>query len=1156
MDKQGNNGKYEHFVHLHVHTEYSLLDGAGKIKDLVNKAKELGMPAIAITDHGSMYGVIDFYKECKQQGIKPIIGCEVYITLGSRFVKDGRKDDNNYHLVLLAKDNEGYKNLMKLVSKGYTEGFYYKPRVDLELLKEYSQGLIALSGCLGGVIPQFLLQNNYQDAKEHGQKLIDIFGKENVYLEIQDHGMIEQKEVNSKLIKLGKDLNLPLVVTNDIHYTSREDSSPHDVLLCIQTAKSIDDADRLKFPNDEFYLKSREELEHSFIHLKDALDNTVEISERCNVEFDFNTTHLPEYPVPEGETLDSYLEKLCTLGIKEKYRTITTQIEERLQMELNVIKNMGYSGYFLIVWDFIRFAKEKGILVGPGRGSAAGSIVAYSLGITNIDPLKYDLLFERFLNPERVSMPDIDIDFCYERREEVINYVVEKYGEDRVAQIITFGTMAARAVIRDVGRAMGIPYTDVDKIAKLIPMELNMTIEKALKVEHTLRSLYEEDSTIKKLIDVSLSLEGMPRHSSTHAAGVVISKEPLTEYVPLQTVENGVVTQFPMGTLEELGLLKMDFLGLRTLTIINNAVNIIKNTRGIAIDIDNIPYDDDNAFKLLSEGRTLGVFQLESSGMRNVLRELKPSKFEEIIAVVALYRPGPMEQIPTFIKSKHKQIPISYPHKKVESVLEETYGIMVYQEQIMRVASDLAGFSLGEADILRRAIGKKKADVLAKQRQLFIEGCKKNGLEEEKSIHVYDLIVKFADYGFNKSHAAAYAVLAYQTAYLKANYPTEFLAAMLTGVMGSSDKVALYIDDCKSLGIQVLPPDVNESLKNFTVVEKDKIRFGLLAVKNVGANIIDEIIKERMENGPFKSIDDFVSRAYNLNRRVLESLIKAGACDSLAPHRAQLLSCVDLILNYCEGIRREKESGQISLFDIFSEPDEHKLVLPNFPEFSTKEKLALEKETLGLYISGHPLNDYLHIYEKGVINTLELKEAPDNQRVKIAGTVTSLKKIFTKSGKPMAFVELEDMYGSVEVVIFTDQFQQHLAKLSSDEPIVVLGRVSLKEEEDPKVVCQEIYCINEEFQGYKPSPRNYESPVAKEQEGKYNTKKLFIKTHMNEELIMKLNRIIEVAPGNNAVFYYLEDKDKVIKAHGKVNITDTLIQCLGELVGKESVKIK
>lgn len=1144
------------FVHLHVHTEYSLLDGAGKIKDIVAKAKELGMPALAITDHGSMYGVIDFYKECKKQGIKPIIGCEVYLTLGSRFSKDGRKDDNNYHLVLLAKDNGGYKNLMKLVSKGYTEGFYYKPRVDLELLREHSSGLIALTGCLGGVIPQYLLQNNYLEAKEHGLKLIEIFGKENVYLEIQDHGMLEQKEINQKLIKLGRDLNLPLAVTNDIHYTSREDSSPHDVLLCIQTAKNIDDTDRMRFPNDEFYLKSREELEHSFMHVKEALDNTVKIAERCNIDFDFNTTHLPQYPVPEGENLDSYLEKLCKLGIKEKYTSINSEIEGRLQMELDVIKNMGYSGYFLIVWDFIRFAKENGILVGPGRGSAAGSIVAYSLGITNIDPLKYDLLFERFLNPERVSMPDIDIDFCYERREEVINYVVDKYGEDKVAQIITFGTMAARAVVRDVGRAMGIPYSDVDKIAKLIPMELNMTIEKALKIESTLRSLYQEDSTIKKMIDVSLSLEGMPRHSSTHAAGVVISKEPLTEYVPLQTVENGVVTQFPMGTLEEIGLLKMDFLGLRTLTIINNAVNIIKNTRGIEMDIDKIPYDDEKTFKLLSEGKTLGVFQLESSGMRNVLKELKPSKFEEIIAVVALYRPGPMEQIPTFIKSKHKQIPISYPHEKVKGILEETYGIMVYQEQIMRVASELAGFSLSESDILRRAIGKKKADVLAKQRQLFIDGCRKNGLEVEKAAHVYDLIVKFADYGFNKSHAAAYAVLAYQTAYLKANFPTEFLASMLTGVMASSDKVALYIDDCKSLGIQVLPPDVNESLKNFTVVDKDKIRFGLLAVKNVGANIIDDIIKERLENGPFKSIDDFVSRAYNLNRRVLESLIKAGACDSLVPHRAQLLSCVDLILNYCEGVRRDKESGQMSLFDIFSEPEQHSLVLPDIPQFTTKEKLALEKETLGLYISGHPLNDYLHIYEKGVVNTLDLKELEDNKKVKVAGTVANVKKIFTKSGKPMAFIELEDMYGVVEVVIFTDQFQRHLTKLSSDEPIVVLGRISLKEEEEPKIVCQEIYAINEDFQGDKLPPRRYETSIVKEQESKYDNTKLFIKINMDDELIRRLNRIIEVAPGSKEVFYYLEDKGKVLKAHGKVEISDTLIGYIGEIVGKENVKVK
>ena len=1148
----------ENFVHLHVHTEYSLLDGAAKIKDVVAKAKELGQPAIAITDHGTMYGVINFYKECIKQGIKPIIGCEVYVAAGSRFAKDGRKDDNSYHLVLLAKDNSGYKNLMKLVSLGFTEGFYYKPRIDMELLEKYNEGLICLSACLGGEIPQYIMQNRYEEAMECTQKLVNIFGKENFYLELQDHGIMEQKQVNPKLMELANKFDLKMVVTNDVHYTSREDSASHDVLLCIQTAKCIDDTDRMKFPNDEFYLKSRQELEQGFIHLQKALDNTVEIAEKCNVDFDFDTTHLPPYPVPDGETLDSYLLKLCEQGIRSHYSEITQEVQQRLELELNVIKKMGYSGYFLIVWDFIKFAKENDILVGPGRGSAAGSIVAYSLGITNIDPLKYDLLFERFLNPERVSMPDIDIDFCYERREEVISYVVEKYGEDKVAQIITFGTMAARAAVRDVGRALGIPYSDVDKIAKLIPTELNMTIDKALKIEPTLKRLYEEDETIKKLLDVSLSLEGMPRHSSTHAAGVVISKEPLTEYVPLQSVENGVVTQFPMGTLEDLGLLKMDFLGLRTLTIINNAVKIIEGVHGKKINIDKIPYDDEKTFELLTEGKTLGVFQLESSGMRNVLKELKPSKFEEIIAVVALYRPGPMEQIPTFIKSKHKQIPITYPHEKVKSVLEETYGIMVYQEQIMRVASDLAGFSLGQSDILRRAIGKKKSDVLAQQRKIFVSGCLNNGLDEKLAIHVYDLIVKFADYGFNKSHAAAYAVLAYQTAYLKANYPTEFLAAMLTGVMGTADKVALYIDDCRNLSKEVLPPDINESLKNFTVVDGDKIRFGLLAVKNVGNNIIDDIINERQENGQFKSMDDFVSRVYNLNRRVIESLVKAGAFDTINPNRAQLLNCTDMIINYAEGIRKEKESGQMSMFDIFSETEEQKLVLPELPEFSSKEQLALEKEALGLYISGHPLNDYLDIYTKGVSNTLELKELPDNRRVKIAGTVSTCKKIFTKAGKPMAFIELEDMYGVVEVVVFTDQFEKHLPKLLGEEPIVVQGRVSIKEEEDPKIVCQEIYEITDNFgRGvYHNKEESNGNIVVRELGATIDSpKKLFLKLAYNEELMAKINRMIEVAKGDSEAFFFLAESGKVIKIHGKVEITDSLLQCLGELVGKENVKV-
>ncbi|WP_350342743.1 DNA polymerase III subunit alpha [Proteinivorax tanatarense] len=1142
------------FVHLHVHTEYSLLDGAAKIKDVVTRAKELNMPAMAITDHGVMYGIIDFYKECKKQGVKPIIGCEVYTSPQGREYKKGKPSESTHHLVLLAKNQIGYKNLMNLVTIGFTEGFYYKPRIDMELLQKYSKGLVCLTGCLAGELPQMILQKRWDEVDELCEKYIQIFGKEDLYLELQDHSLLEQREVNSYLIELSQKFDLKLVATNDIHYIDRNDHYPHDVLLCIQTANKIDEQDRMSFPNNEFYLKSREEMEEKFRHIPEALDNTVEIAEKCNLEFDFDSMHMPNYPIPPGKTTHQHLTDLCQQGLKKRYgNNITVEAQQRLKYELDVINSMGYSGYFLITWDFINYAKENSILVGPGRGSAAGSLVAYSLGITNIDPLRYDLLFERFLNPERVTMPDIDIDFCYERREEVIDYVVEKYGEERVAQIITFGTMAARAAVRDVGRALGMPYGVVDKIAKLIPFELNMTIEKALKIETKLAELYKQDEEIKQLIDISKSLEGMPRHSSTHAAGVVISKEPLTEYVPLQTSDHGVVTQFPMNTLEELGLLKMDFLGLRTLTIINEAVKIIKKTKRIEINIEELNFDDKNTYELISQGKTLGIFQLESSGMRNVLRELKPSKFEDIIAVLALYRPGPMEQIPKFIKSKHKEIPVTYPHKKVESILEETYGIMVYQEQIMRVASELAGFTLGESDILRRAMGKKKRDVLAEQEIKFIDGCVKNGLEQQKAKEIFDLIVKFADYGFNKAHAAAYAVLAFQTSYLKANYPTEFLAAMLTGAIASSEKVALYIHDCKELNVSVLPPDINESLKNFTVVDEKKIRFGMLAIKNVGEGVIDNIISEREDNGVYTSMEDFCSRVSSCNRRVLESLIKAGAFDSINNNRAQLLGSIDVLVTFSQMIKSQKESGQMSMFELMDDFNKNEsLSLEKVPPFSEKDKLQLEKETLGLYISGHPLDEYKSIYKTGVKNSIDVQSYKDNSQVTVAGVISASKKIMTKNNKPMAFVSLEDAFSEIEVIVFTDSYEKHQSQLESDQPLVVEGRVSFKEEEGAKLLCQKIWDI-EEYSKAIAGKRN-NNPKKNENN---ELEKLYLRLpKMDKNTIEMINRLLDVSPGEHSVIYYIESDKKAIKSKYKVSIEQNILNGLREFLGKKNVKVK
>lgn len=1059
--------KSKSFVHLHTHTEYSLLDGACKIKEVVAEAVKLGMPALAITDHGVMYGVIDFYKAAKKAGIKPIIGCEVYVAPRMRYDRVAHRDSKQHHLVLLARNNEGYQNLMQLVTRGFSEGFYYKPRVDHQLLARYNSGLIALSACLAGEIPMALLENRHEDARQLVQFYQETFGSENFYLELQDHGLAEQKALNPQLIQLARDTNTPLVVTNDLHYIRKEDAAPHDVLLCIQTGKTLEDTNRMRFSTDEFYLKSPQAMAALFPELPEVVTNSLEIADRCNVDFEFGNTHLPVYEIPADYQDDfSYLKELCTAGAKKRYGDpLTAEVEERLNYELQVIHQMGYDSYFLIVWDFVNYAHQHEIFVGPGRGSAAGSLIAYSLGITNIDPLKYNLLFERFLNPERVTMPDIDIDFCYEKRERVIEYVTNKYGADSVSQIITFGTMAARAAVRDVGRVLNIPYAEVDKISKLIPAELNITISDALDKAPDLKELYTTDGRIHQLLDLSMAVEGLPRHASMHAAGVVISGKPLVEYVPLAKSGDSMVAQFSMTTLEELGLLKMDFLGLRTLTIMGEAVRLIKQSTGREIDLNKLPLDDEKTYTMLAQGDTSGVFQLESSGMRSVLRELKPTVFEDIIAVVALYRPGPMDQIPTFIQSKHGDIPINYLHPVLEPILEETYGVMVYQEQIMQVASAVAGFSLGEADLLRRAISKKKLEVLNQQRQLFVKGCVSKGHSKELANELYDLIVKFASYGFNKSHAAAYALVAYQTAYLKVNYPTQYMAAQLTGVMSTTDKVAGYIFDCKKMGISVLPPCVNSSGKNFTVTAEREIRYGLAAVKNVGLGAIESIEAARAEKGAFTSLRDFCARIdlRSCNKKVMENLIKSGAFDWLQANRNQISAVIDETVMAAQTLSREQQNGQISMFDLVEDEDEAEWGqlhddFPALPEPTPMERLTMEKEALGLYISGHPLEEYTEVLKlrSEIVPLHELADLPDEQSVVTVGMISGFKPIITKKGKAMSFLTLEDLTSETEVVVFPEVHEKAKQLLQNDQVVLVQGKVSHREEEEAKILASAI----------------------------------------------------------------------------------------------------
>ncbi|HOR85675.1 MAG TPA: DNA polymerase III subunit alpha [Bacillota bacterium] len=1160
----------ENFVHLHVHTEYSLLDGAGKIEELVAKAKELGMESIAITDHGVMYGVVDFYKQAKKHGVKPIIGCEVYVAPRTMGDRDPKLDAGQYHMVLLAENEEGYNNLIKLVSMGFTEGFYYKPRVDIETLRKYSKGIIALSACLAGAIPENIVNGNYEAAKAAALLYNDVFGEGNFYLELQDHGIKEQSLVNQEVIRLSRETGIPLVATNDVHYVKKEDAAVQDILLCIQTGKTVLEEDRLKFQGQEFYLKSQEDMYELFKYIPEALENTEKIAEKCSLDFSFGQVHLPVFDVPEGYTSDTYIRKLCYDGLKKKYGGITDELKDRAEHELSVITSMGYSDYYLIVWDYVKFAKDNGIMVGPGRGSGAGSLVAYCLGITNIDPIKYNLIFERFLNPERISMPDFDVDFCYERRQEVIDYVVGKYGKDRVAQIITFGTMAARAAIRDVGRALDIPYAQVDLIAKKIPFEIGMTIEKALAANSELRKLYEEDEGAKHLIDMSKAVEGMPRHSSTHAAGVVISEKAITEYVPLQMNEDVITTQFAMGTLEELGLLKMDFLGLRTLTVIRDTLRLIEEKGAEVPDVDNLKYDDPNIFRMISQGDTYGVFQLESGGMVQCFKELKPNCLEDIIAGISLYRPGAMDQIPMYIRNKHNPDKIRYMHPALEHILDVTYGCIIYQEQVMQIVRDLGGYSMGRSDIVRRAMGKKKADVMAKERENFINGivdeagnilvagCVRNGIPAKTAAEIFDEVAKFAGYGFNKSHAAAYAIIAYQTAWLKYYYPVEFSAALITSVMGNTKKVAEYIQHCKGIGIEVLPPDINESSVSFTVRE-NKIRFGLAAVKNVGINAILSIIKARKERSRFEGLYDFLQKIdYSvINKRTVESLIKCGAFDRFGVYRSRMLAVYEKLIDSIQLQKKINVEGQISLFDTMEESGNLiGNIYPEIKEHPKKNLLAMEKEMIGLYISGHPLEEYEPELKSSVtVTTADLltdiesetqnmgnNPELDGKKVTMGGIITSVKQKTTKTNNMMAFVELEDLYGTLEIIVFPKTYERFKNLLLQDSIVLVGGRISQKEEEAAKIICDTV------------------APLKK-----YMGKKLYIKinTELQPGIIEKLETLLIEHRGIQPVILVNEadgpkGKRQVIKVDSSiwVDINDILLNDLKEVAGQDCVVAK
>ena len=1145
------------FVHLHVHSEYSLLDGANRIKDLPVRAKELGMDAIALTDHGAMYGAVDFYKECKKNEVKPIIGCEVYVAPRSRFDKEPGIDNQYSHLILLVKNKKGYENLIKLVSTGFIDGYYYKPRVDNETLEKYSEGLICLSACLAGAVNKQILKGDMEKAKEVALWYKSVF-KDDYYLELQNNGLREQVMVNQKLIELSRELNIPLVATNDAHYLKKEDAYNHEVLLCIQTGKKMQDPDRMRFETDELYIKSPEEMISYFKNIPEAIQNTVKIAEKCNFDFEFGVTKLPNYEVPaEYKTHAEYFRKLCNDGIKDRYgENPSKEVLDRLEYEVSIIEKMGYVDYYLIVWDFINYAKSQGISVGPGRGSGAGSIAAYAIGITDIDPIKYNLLFERFLNPERISMPDFDIDFCYERRQEVIDYVASKYGADHVAQIITFGTMSARMVIRDVGRALDIPYAEVDSLAKMIPFELHITIKKAMEQNIELREKYENDEEVKKLLDISMALEGLPRQASTHACGVVITKDPVDTYVPLYVRDGAISTQYIMTTLEELGLLKMDFLGLRTLTVISDAIELVKECRGIDVEIDK-DMSDPEVYRLWGEGKTSGIFQFESAGMTNFMKELKPDGLEDIIAGVSLYRPGPMDQIPRYIKNKLHPDHVEYTHPALEPILNVTYGCMVYQEQVMQIVRELAGYSLGRADLVRRAMGKKKLDVMAKERENFIHGqtdengniiipgCVRNGIDEASANRIFDEMAEFAKYAFNKSHAAAYAVVSYRTAYLKRYYPEEFMAATLNSFLGNLDKVPEYIDECKRLGIEILKPNINKSFTKFTVDNK-KIRFGMGSIKNVGFAAVDAIVAEREKNGPFLSFTDFCERiqSESVNKKCIECLIKAGAFDDFEQTRSTLVASFESIIDTINDSNKKSMSGQVTMFDLGSDDeklDEIKYTFNTLKEYSEKELLKYEKEMLGIYISGHPLDKLREqIKKESTINTMQILKmqeendlSQDGKNVKYAGIITAVKKKFTKNNTRMAFVTIEDLYGSCEVIVFENCYAKCSNLLIEDSIVSVDGRLSVREDDSTTIIAREITELKE---------------------NKQKMLNLNI-TNLSEEQKDKLRGTIKFFVGDkNNIMLQIENEDSLAKA-GAIYLTDEILKEFEELIGKERVSI-
>ena len=1145
------------FVHLHVHTEYSLLDGSNKIKEYVARVKELGMNSAAITDHGVMYGVIDFYREARAQGIKPILGCEVYVAPGSRFDKEAAGgEDRYYHLVLLAENNQGYQNLMKIVSTGFVEGFYYKPRVDKEVLRKYHEGIICTSACLAGEVQKYIQRGMYEEACRSAKEYEEIFGKGNFFLELQDHGLPEQKQVNQALLRMSRELGIELVATNDIHYTYAEDVKPHDILLCLQTGKRLSDEDRMRYEGGQYYVKSPEEMARLFPYALQALENTQKIADRCNVEIEFGVTKLPKYDVPEGYTSWEYLNKMCWDGFAERYPDDDGHLKDQLTYELSIIQKMGYVDYFLIVWDFIKYARDHGIAVGPGRGSAAGSLVSYTLGITNIDPAKYQLLFERFLNPERVSMPDIDVDFCFERRQEVIDYVVRKYGKDRVAQIVTFGTLAARGVLRDVGRVMDLPYAFVDSIAKMVPQELNITLDKALQMNPEFRNLYETNEQVKELVDMSKRLEGLPRHTSMHAAGVVISQKAVDEYVPLSRASDGsVTTQFTMTTLEELGLLKMDFLGLRTLTVIQNAVQMAETGNGVKIDIDHIDYDDKAVLDSLGTGKTDGVFQLESTGMKNFMKELKPQSLEDIIAGISLYRPGPMDFIPQYIRGKNNPDSITYDCPELESILEPTYGCIVYQEQVMQIVQKLAGYTLGRADLVRRAMSKKKAAVMQQERQNFVygneaehvPGCISNGIPEKVANKIYDDMIDFAKYAFNKSHAAAYAVVAYQTAWLKYYYPVEFMAALMTSVIDNSTKVSEYILVCRQMGIQILAPDINESVGVFSVSD-GAIRYGLNAIKSVGKPVIEELIREREAGGTFKDLADFIDRTSGkeVNKRTVENFIKAGAFDSFGANRRQMMMIYGQMMDDAAQKKKKDFAGQMSLFDFAAEEDKasFKVKIPDVSEYSKEDLLAFEKEVLGFYISGHPLEEYEEQWKNGISHVTtdflpveegELPKVHDGERAIVGGMITAKTMKATKTNKMMAFLNVEDLVGNVEVIVFPRDYEKNAALLNVDSKVFVSGRISAEEDKASKLIMEKIV------------------PFA------VASKELWIQFADMEEYQRRerdLYRLLMDSEGDDQVVIYVkkEKMKKVLPMSRNVRVNEELLEKLYREFGEKNVK--